>query len=977
MDEREQKGKSGIRELKPYLSPLSVWALSFGCAVGWGAFVMPGTTFLPKAGVEGTVLGIAIGALVMLIIGINYHYLINKYPDAGGTLTYTTRTFGYDHGFLSAWFLALVYLAIIWANASALGLICKNLLGNTFQFGFHYRLLGYDVFFGEILLSTTAILICGGVCIIGRKLAAWTQVVFAMLLLGGVVLCASVLLARNAYDPSVIIPAFSANGKKPAAQVFSIIALSPWAFVGFESVSNSARGFKFSPKKTIWIFLSALIAGALVYILLTKMAASVQPEGYSDWAGYIGELDRQEGLAGLPTFFAADHVMGQTGVVILGTAAFAGIVTGLIGNFIAGSRLMYSMAEEGILPEWFGKLNSDSTPGNALVFLMIVSAFIPFLGRTAIGWIVDVNTVGATIAYAYTSAAAFAEAGKVKNKKIQVTGIIGTITSVVFFFYFMSWSAGAMSTESYLILASWSILGFVYFRYVFSKDNDKHFGKSTVVWIGLLFLIFFTSLMWIRQATDDMTKEVVNNISEYYEEKNADQDTEDIKEAEAFLAQQMMRAERTLTRNSIIQMSLIVASLAIMFSIYSTISRREKRMETEKIKAEEGSRAKSVFLSNMSHDIRTPMNAIMGYSDLAVKDGVTFDEMKEYLRKIRESGKQLLALINSILEMSRIESGKMQMDLVETDLRKTIEEAGDLFETQMLEKNIDFAVDVSGIKDNWVYCDKTLLNRVLLNLVSNAYKFTPPEGKIRIVAEEKERKNEDIASYSIIVSDNGIGMSEEFASKVFEEFERERTSTVSGIQGTGLGMSITKSIVDLMGGTIEVKTAPGKGTEFSIFLELSLCSIKEESMSGELDINNNDCTDYGTELKNKRILLAEDIPINREIASMQLSSFGILVETAENGREALDRIASSEPGYFDAVLMDIQMPVMDGFEATKAVRRLADPKLAKIPVVAMTANAFEDDVKKSKEAGMNGHIAKPIDVNNMIEVLKEVLKTAN
>ncbi|MBO4337563.1 MAG: APC family permease, partial [Lachnospiraceae bacterium] len=539
------------RELKPYLSPLSVWALSFGCAVGWGAFVMPGTTFLPKAGAVGTLIGIAVGAVIMLIIGMNYNYLINKYPDAGGTLTYTVRTFGFDHGFLSAWFLALVYLAIIWANASALGLISKSLLGNTFQFGYLYRLLGYDVYLGEVLLSLAAIFICGGVCIRGRRLAAGIQVLFAALLIGGVVFCASVLFAKNSYN--ITIPAFSPSGGTPLSQVYTIIALSPWAFVGFESVSNSARGFTFSPKKTIWIFAAALSAGAMVYILLTQMAASVQPAGYADWTGYIGELGKQEGLAGLPTFFAAYSALGRAGVVILGIAAFAGIVTGLIGNFIAGSRLMYSMAEDGILPGWFGELNSDSTPAHALIFLMAISFFIPFLGRTAIGWIVDVNTVGATIAYVYTSAAAFAKADKENNRRIRVTGAIGTAISVLFFFYFMGLSAGAMSTESYLILASWSILGFVYFRFVFSKDTKKRFGKSTVVWIGLLFLIFFTSLMWIRQATNDMTKEVVNNISEYYEEKNADQDEEDLREAEEFLAQQMIRAEKTLNRNSIIQ----------------------------------------------------------------------------------------------------------------------------------------------------------------------------------------------------------------------------------------------------------------------------------------------------------------------------------------------------------------------------------------------------------------------------------------
>lgn len=971
----EQKGQDQASGLQKYLSPFSVWALSFGCAVGWGSFVMPGTTFLPKAGPLGTILGIITGAVIMMIIGINYHYLINKYPDSGGTLTYTIRAFGYDHGFLSSWFLVLVYLAIIWANASALGLISKYLFGRTFQFGFHYNLLGYDVYMGEILLSVTAILVCGGVCIRGKRIASVVQIIFAVMLLAGVVICAAAVFKGIPSDTALLRPAFSPVEKPPICQIITIVALSPWAFVGFESVSNSAQGFSFSPKKIKWIFAISLFTGALVYILLAAMAATANPGGYSDWTGYIGELDRQEGLAGLPTFFAADTALGKTGVLILGAAAFSGIVTGLIGNFIAASRLMYSMAEDGILPEWFNELNEDSTPKNSLLFLMIISVIIPFFGRTAIGWIVDVNTVGATIAYAYTSAAAFAKAKAENDGGVKTTGIIGIITSVLFFFYFMSWSVGAMSTESYLILAGWSILGFLYFRYVFSKDEDRRFGKSTVVWIGLLFLIFFTSLMWIRQATDDMTKEVINNISEYYEEKNAGQDAEDIRDAEEFLAIQMMRAEQTLMKDSIIQMMLIVASLAIMFSIYSTISKREKQMETEKIKAEERNRAKNVFLSNMSHDIRTPMNAIIGYTNLAEREDVTFEDMKDYLGKIKSSSNHLLALINDILEMSRIESGKMQIDLMAVDLDQTIGEVEDIFAAQMSEKDIDFTVDTSGIEDRKVYCDKILLNRVLFNLVSNAYKFTPSGGRVSLVARENGRGEDNIGKYEIRVNDSGIGMSEEFAAKIFEPFERERTSTVSGIQGTGLGMSITKSIIDLMGGTIILKTEAGKGTEFIISLQLELLQEEEgkteneerDTVSGSE--NHDNIADFG----NMRLLLVDDIPINREIATMQLTSFGFTIETAENGKEAVDALMSSKPGFYDAILMDVQMPVMDGYEATRVIRQLSDEKKSQIPVIAMTANAFAEDVRKAEEAGMNGHIAKPIDVNNMLEVLRGIL----
>ncbi|MBQ3794759.1 MAG: amino acid permease [Butyrivibrio sp.] len=961
--------KSGLEN---YLNPINVWALSFGCAVGWGAFVMPGTTFLPSAGPLGTFLGILIGAFIMLIIGINYHYLMNKFPDAGGTLSYTVETFGYDHGFLSSWFLMLVYIAIIWANASAMGLISKNLFGSTFQFGFHYVVLGYDVYMGEVLLSIGVIIICVFACIYGRNFSANIQVLFAFLLLVGIIIVAIFAHRSGGSGITEVYPHFAENGKIPIRQIIKIVALSPWAFVGFESVSNSVEGFKFSVNKTIWIFVAALFASALSYILLVETAVSIIPEEFESWSKYILVLSEQEGLKGLPTFYAASRALGNRGITILGIAAFSGIMTGLIGNTIAASRLMYSMAGKGMLPKWFGELNKEKIPQNAIVFLMIISLFIPFLGRTAIGWIVDVNTVGATIAYAYTSVAAFVNARKDGNKLVIFTSVIGIVSSLLFFFYFMAWSAEAMSTESYLILAGWSILGFVYFRFVFERDKEHHFGKSTIVWITVLFLIFFTSLMWVKKSTDDMTHTVVGNISKYYEAQNKDLSPEDIRQTKAYINSQLLSVDRAVTRNSIIQMMLIIASLGIMISIYSIMQKREKEAEYETIKAHERSRAKTVFLSNMSHDIRTPMNAIIGYINIAEREAKSEEELREYLSKIKGSSQHLLALINDVLEMSRIESGKLELELVPVNLKKTISEVYTLFETQMSEKKIDFVVDVSEISDYGVYCDRNRLNRVLLNLVSNAYKFTPENGKISVIARQLECSTENTGRYEIRVKDSGIGMSKEFAEKVFEAFEREKTSTVSGIQGTGLGMSITKNIIDLMGGTIDVKTVQGKGTEFIIIVEFSFVSEEDRQLFDEEERETNQDKN-NVDLSTKKVLLVEDMPVNRQIAIMQLKSLGLTIDTADNGQVAVDMLKEKEPGYYDAVLMDIQMPVLDGYEATKVIRDLGREDLKNIPIIAMTANAFSEDVKKALDSGMNAHVAKPIDMVVLENVLRNAL----
>ncbi len=970
----DKANSSGNRtKLERYLSPLNVWALSFGCAVGWGSFVMPGTTFLPTAGPIGTSIGMILGALVMFIIGINYHYLMNKFQDSGGTLTYTVKTFGYDHGFMSAWFLILVYIAIMWANASALALISKNLLGKTFQFGFYYQILGYDVYFGEVLLSMGAILICGILCMKSKTAAAWVQTILALALIIGIVAVTAGVSVKCPAPHTIPEPAFATGKGSSMRQIFSIIALSPWAFVGFESISNSAAGFKFSAKKALPIMSAALFASVLSYVALAQIATAIVPSEYSGWEEYVGNLGNISGIQGIPTFNAAFASMGDTGVFILGVAALAAMLTGLIGNFIAASRLLFIMANDGMLPKWFRKLNKDNTPQNALIFLIAISLFIPLLGRTAIGWIVDVNTIGAVIAYAYTSADTFVNARKDNNKMVQITGIAGFVLSVFFFLYFMLWLSNGMSTESYLILASWSILGFLYFRFVFENDKKKRFGKSTIVWIVLLFLIFLTSLLWVKRATDEMTVKVVKNISEYYEAQNPERDIDTVLRTEDYIQDQLQSADRRLTRNSIVQMSLNMISLIIMFSIYSIMQRREKDAEYATIKANERSRAKTVFLSNMSHDIRTPMNAIIGYVNLAEEENVTYEELKDYIQKIKGSSNHLMALINDVLEMSRIESGKIELEPVPVNLGTVFIDLESLFSTQMSEKRIDFVVDRSGITNKYVYCDKNRLNRVLLNLVSNAYKFTPEGGTVKVIGKELSTDEEGKNTYEIRVSDTGIGMSKEFAEKVFEAFEREKTATVSGTQGTGLGMAIVKNLVEAMGGDIKVKTQQGKGTEFIVTLHLEPMSDEEVARIRRQREIDREKSASRSDFTGKRALLVDDVVVNRQIAKKLLEKSGFTVEEADNGQKAVGMVEAVAAGYYDVVLMDIQMPVMDGYEATGAIRELPDERKASVPIIAMTANAFSEDIRKATEAGMNGHIAKPIDVKLMLELLSGIL----
>ena len=519
-------------------------------------------------------------------------------------------------------------------------------------------------------------------------------------------------------------------------------------------------------------------------------------------------------------------------------------------------------------------------------------------------------------------------------------------------------------------------------------------------------------------------------------------------------------------------------------------------------KAETANRAKSTFLSNMSHDIRTPMNAIIGFTTLALSNIDDTDRVKDYLGKTLASSNHLLSLINDVLDMSRIESGKIHLEEVEVNLSDVLHDLKTIVSGQIYAKQLELYMDAMDVTDEDVYCDKTRLNQILLNLLSNAIKFTPAGGTVSVRVRQLAGKVHGCGQYEFRIKDNGIGMSQEFAQKIFEPFERERTSTVSRIQGTGLGMAITKNIVDMMGGTIEVQTAQGKGTEFTVCVpmraqteqrpvekiteleglkalvvddDFNTCDsvtkmlVKvgmraEWTLSGKEavlrarqsiemsdvyhayiidwrlpDMNGIEVTrqirslhddtpiiiltaydwsdieveakaagvtafcskpmfmsdlretlmsalgqkpadavqrllpEKNADFKGKHILLVEDNELNREIAQEILQEYGFLVDSAENGAVAVEKVSTAAPGSYDLVLMDVQMPIMDGYTATRKIRALDDPARAKLPILAMTANAFDEDRRNALESGMNGFLSKPIVIGDLVQELHKIL----
>lgn len=566
---------------------------------------------------------------------------------------------------------------------------------------------------------------------------------------------------------------------------------------------------------------------------------------------------------------------------------------------------------------------------------------------------------------------------------------------------------------------------------------------------------------------------------------------------ESILSQAITGLDDARTNMMILSIVIVFVCMLVVFMMYYRMTRKQvEEIAKSRKEAQRASQAKSEFLSSMSHDIRTPMNAIIGMSELASRNTGDAEAVEEYLRKIRVSSKHLLGLINDVLDMSKIESGKVQISASEMSIKDTMDDIVNILQPQVKAKHQFFDIFIENIICENVCCDSVRLNQVLINLLSNAVKYTPEEGRIDVhTYQEASPKGDNFVRTHFVVEDNGIGMSEEFQKKIYDTFSREETEYTNRITGTGLGMSITKSIIDLMGGTIELDSEVGRGTKFHVILDMERSSVSEADMKlpnwNVLVVDDNEllCTSAASNLRElgtnaewttdgikavemiekrheagddyqfvlvdwkmpnldgiqtirkirqsvgkqvpvflisaydwsdveenvgslniegfiakplfkstlyhrlcqyvegyaveekksddadftgKRVLLAEDIDINWEVASEILSTTGLVLDRAENGRVCVDMFDSSPLGYYDAILMDVRMPVMNGYDATRAIRQL-DREDKDLPIIAMTADAFTDDVKVCLECGMDGHLAKPIDLKECIRVLKEFL----
>ena len=557
----------------PFASPLMIWALSVGTSIGWGSFVVTSNAYLQKAGPVGSVIGTILGALVMFVIGRCYFYMMNVYPDNGGIYAFAKNSLGYDFGYLSAWFTALTYLAIFWANVTSLPLFAKYFFGDVFRFGLSYTIFDYQVYFGEAMLAVVAIIITTYICMNSKKTIMSILTIMSLIFTGGITICFVAAMIGMGKTSYTFEPAFVPD-KNSIEQILRVALISPWAFIGFENISHFTEEFNFPIKKSKSIIRYSIIITTILYIFVLLLSVSAYPQNYGSWLEYINDLSNIEGIEGLPAFYCANYYLGKTGVYILMLSLLALILTSLIGNTIALSRLFHALGKDKVLPSFVSELNENNIPANATFLVGGVSILIPFLGRTAIGWIVDVTTIGAVIIYGLCCASAYRTAKNRKDKAEREYGRAGMILMIIFAGFLLVpslFSSNIMASESCFLFSIWAALGFLYFRAILKTDTERRFGHSVAVWIVLLSLIMFTSTVWMSDHLISSADKTIYEVREHYQNSSAADD--------AFM-EQMEKQLDSAKRNSIfLVVGMFALSLGILLNNYHIMENRARESE--------------------------------------------------------------------------------------------------------------------------------------------------------------------------------------------------------------------------------------------------------------------------------------------------------------------------------------------------------------------------------------------------------------
>ncbi len=572
---------SDIR-LKPYFNRFGILAFSIGTSIGWGSFVVTCNTYLSQAGFAATIIGLIVGMAVIFVINHNLIYMMERNPNAGGIYAYGRKIKGNDVGFIIAWFLLLTYLAVLWANITSLPLFARKFLGPIFQFGFHYTVFGYDVYLGEVLLSIAAVSLVGLLVAKTRNIPQIMMIVMAVIFVGGLAAVTAGALAGHAQESFSLEPAFLTD-TSGFNQIIHIASISPWAFIGFENVSHFTEELKFPVRKMRSAMIFSVILTTAVYVLMTILSVSAYPPEYASWFEYIQNMGSLSGIEAIPAFYAAYHYLGNSGVTILLVALLAVILTSIIGNLTALSRLLYAFGRnhsdngENRSMTLLATLNRHHIPAKAIFFAVIISCVIPFLGRTAIGWIVDVTTLGAAIIYGFLSFCVWSDAKERGDGSEKVTGLLGTLFMILIALFLLApkiLGYDTMEPESYILFAAWALIGLALFRVVMTRDKTNRYGSSIVVWVILLLLMLLTTMMWVNRETQIVTEKSLRVTREYYAETTGSTEVFD-EQTEAFLESQIDEVETVNVRNTLISFGMFIVAVFIMTGNYSTARKKE------------------------------------------------------------------------------------------------------------------------------------------------------------------------------------------------------------------------------------------------------------------------------------------------------------------------------------------------------------------------------------------------------------------
>ena len=510
------ENKSSVKNI----SIFGAFALSIGTAIGWGSFVVTGSNYVSKAGPMGSLIGLVVGMLIMIVVAYNYHYMMNKYPGTnGGIYSFAKRTLGADHGFLIAWFLIITYSAILWANVSSFALFARYLFGATFQFGFHYSIGGYEVWLGELLLSTFFLCLFGGICLLNKKITTRIQFGFALifisLILAGFIIAA--IMHRGGVESYK--PDFAPTGENEFLQVMRIITMTPWAFIGFESISHSSNNLNFAHKKVFKVFVISLAVATIMYVLCCMLCISAFPSQYGNWYEYLTSSEKLEGYEGVPAFYVIHQYIGVGGVVMFAIALFAILATSIIGNIYALSGLIHSMANDGVLSKFIATTDKNDNHPHVVISVVLLAFIMLFFGRVLIGWIVDIDTICATIIYTYIAVIVIYQARKDENKKALTMGIIGLVIGIAFAIFLTVTSVISIDwieKEAVLIFFVWAIFGFILYAICLKRDKKKMFGHSLAPVFAFYALIIYsigTYLAHMVKIYQDLTVTIAGIIA--------------------------------------------------------------------------------------------------------------------------------------------------------------------------------------------------------------------------------------------------------------------------------------------------------------------------------------------------------------------------------------------------------------------------------------------------------------------------------